>query len=393
MSNAGYRVPSFWTHDSDESGARSGDTNPPLVVTSRVVVTPVLMAVIAGIFLVMVANGVSLLDPSASDLKRWGADYGPLTTNGQPWRILTALFVHVGLVHLCFNLLLLGFAGILSERLFGHAAFAVLYLLSGIGGAVASLAWHPFYVSGGASGALFGIIGGLAAFRVFHPEVMRGRRDPVLTRFELFLLCSLPLMTEEGIDLGAHLGGLVTGLVVGCGLFSMPGTATPNARLARTVIVVAAGLAVAFGATLALRKVNDLAIEATPLFQLDQRSDNLVKNSVEQIESGRVERFNELVEKDLLPPWNAARDRLAKLRFSEAQQPVANAMLEYMRLRAESWSLAVTALRTNDRGLLSAFNDKQRKADAIGAGIRKSVESGLACGELRRSGLPSPSAE
>jgi membrane associated rhomboid family serine protease len=87
---------------------------------------------------------------------------------GEWWRLLTSSFVHGNLLHLAMNMFALWQAGQLVERIFGSARFAGLYLLAGIGGSLGSLGWgllsqHPVN-SVGASGAIFGIIGGLLAF-------------------------------------------------------------------------------------------------------------------------------------------------------------------------------------------------------------------------------------
>lgn len=70
------------------------------------------------VFILMAANGVSVRDPQAGDLLRRGADYGPLTTHGEWWRLLTAMFLHFGVYHLAINMAVLASVGPLAERLF-----------------------------------------------------------------------------------------------------------------------------------------------------------------------------------------------------------------------------------------------------------------------------------
>jgi len=122
----------------------------------RVFVTWVLIAINLAVFVLMVIRGVGLMDPSIDSLLKWGADFGPLTTHGQWWRMLTSTFVHVGILHIAMNMYILLVSGPFVERLYGNVGFAVLYLLSGLGGSLVSLAWHPMLVSAGASGAIFG---------------------------------------------------------------------------------------------------------------------------------------------------------------------------------------------------------------------------------------------
>ena len=119
---------------------------------------------------------------------RFGSNFGPLTWTGQPWRLLTSAFIHFGVIHLAFNMYALYRGGVLTERLYGSARFAVIYLLSAIAGSVVSGWWDPLRNSAGASGAIFGVYGALLVFFAMrradippqHAQVRRPRRAHVL---------------------------------------------------------------------------------------------------------------------------------------------------------------------------------------------------------------------
>ena len=111
------------------------------------------------VFIATAVAGVSVIDPSGEALLRWGADFGPRTLSGEPWRLLTSTFLHFGIIHLALNMWCLWALGTLAEPLFGWAAFLLLYLLSGLGGSVLSMLVHPMVVSAGASGAVFEMSG------------------------------------------------------------------------------------------------------------------------------------------------------------------------------------------------------------------------------------------
>src|SRR5499425_2958094 len=136
----------------------------------RIAVTSVLLGLNVAVFGLMLAGGVHPMTPNIDSLIQWGANYGPKTTNGEWWRMFTAMFLHIGLLHLLFNMVALWNVGGFMERVLGPAGFLVLYLLSGLLGSVASVAWNPFVVSAGASGAIFGLYGGLLAFLVQHRD-------------------------------------------------------------------------------------------------------------------------------------------------------------------------------------------------------------------------------
>ena len=169
------------------------------------------------VFLAMLASGVSLLAPSPVDLVDWGALLGPLTIGHEWWRIGTAIFLHVGAVHLVLNLLCLLSLGPMAEAEFGPLTFLAGYLLAGLGGSLASLAIHPGIVGAGASGAIFGIASWLLVAGVVR-EYRHG--DPGLraatSRLGLFLIANLGYgLVQPEIDNAAHLGGLATGALLG----------------------------------------------------------------------------------------------------------------------------------------------------------------------------------
>jgi membrane associated rhomboid family serine protease len=217
------------------------------VLTPRVYVTWVLLGVNVLVFVLMAASGVSPMEPDSPDLLRWGADFAPLTTNGEWWRMLTSTFVHIGVIHIALNMWVLAAAGPLVERMVGNVGFAVLYLVAGLTGSLASLLWNPHHVSAGASGAIFGIYGAMLGL------LLRGRGSiPAEALAQLrnsglgFLFYNLLYgMMHSRIDNAAHIGGLVGGFL--CGLV-LGQPLAPAARAGRPVRnVFAGGLGVVLG--------------------------------------------------------------------------------------------------------------------------------------------------
>jgi len=150
-------------------------------------------------------------------LVHWGSNDGRLTLHGQSWRLLTSLFLHGSMLHLAFNMLALWQVGQLVERIFGSVRFVGLYLLSGIAGGLASVLWNPHVNSVGASGAIFGIIGGLFAFigrqnSGVPPTVVADLRGAI-GPFLLFNIAAGFLYPHT--DNAAHLGGLAGGWLAG----------------------------------------------------------------------------------------------------------------------------------------------------------------------------------
>jgi rhomboid protease GluP len=187
--------------------------------TPRVFVTPAFVVICVALFACMVRPGVSGLSPSVSDLLDWGAEYGlSVALDHEYWRLVAAIFVHVGILHLVLNMVCLLWAGPTVERLFGNLAFAAVYVLSGLGGAIASMAVHPLLVSAGASGSIFGLFGALVGFLLVRRHSVPGSiLKPLGVSAIAFIILNLVAgMAEPRIDMAAHLGGVVTGFA--CGL-------------------------------------------------------------------------------------------------------------------------------------------------------------------------------
>jgi membrane associated rhomboid family serine protease len=150
-------------------------------------------------------------------LTPWGSNVGQLTLQGQWWRLVTSMFLHGSLLHLAFNMLALWQVGQLVERLFGSLRFLGLYLIAGVCGSLASVLWDADVKVVGASGAIFGIVGGLFAFiRREHsgvpPTVVSELRGSLLP-FLVFNLAAGYVYPHT--NNAAHIGGLVGGWLAG----------------------------------------------------------------------------------------------------------------------------------------------------------------------------------
>jgi rhomboid protease GluP len=222
--------------------------------TPRYFVTPTLIGLNVAILALMALLGVPLFNPTWNQLLAWGANYGPATLSSQWWRLLSSTFVHGGLIHLAFNMQCLWQLGRLTERLYGNWAFLALYILSGLGGSVASLWWNPNTLSVGASGAIFGVAGGLVAFLYLSKLPMpRAATQSILTSTMIFVGYNLLFgFASSGIDNAAHIGGLVTGALVGALLTRPLPPPIGFSRLPKALVAVGLVLLLVVG-TLILR--------------------------------------------------------------------------------------------------------------------------------------------
>lgn len=126
----------------------------------------------------------------------------------QSWRLLAAMFVHIGLQHFVLNMVTLYFLGRIAEDLFGSKAFLVLYILSGLMGNLFVMTFSPEVVAAGASTALFGIFGAIASLRF----IARSPYIQYLSQsYTSLILVNILFSFMPGISLAGHLGGLVGG--------------------------------------------------------------------------------------------------------------------------------------------------------------------------------------
>jgi membrane associated rhomboid family serine protease/cytochrome c-type biogenesis protein CcmH/NrfG len=210
-------------HEAAKRGEESEDAIQPVMPapwastgSSPMMVTQALLALNVLVFVIMALQGIALNPPTQALIDR-GANYAPYTLAGQPWRLVTALFLHGGFLHILFNMWCLWDLGALCESLYGHVTFALVYLISGVGSSLASVWWHPAIPSVGASGAVFGIVGALIASYYFGEFTMprfaiRGHLRSLL----IFVAYNMMFGQVFGhIDNAAHIGGLITGLVFG----------------------------------------------------------------------------------------------------------------------------------------------------------------------------------
>lgn len=139
-----------------------------------------------------------------------GALFGPLVAQGEWWRLVTGAFLHSGVMHLGFNMLLLWFLAQEMEPVLGPWRFTLLYAVSLAGGALGVMLLSPDQPTVGASGAVFGLMGALVVLQV------RARQNPWRSGIlGLVLVNLLFTFAVPGISVGGHLGGLVVGAVTG----------------------------------------------------------------------------------------------------------------------------------------------------------------------------------
>jgi rhomboid protease GluP len=190
----------------------------------------------------LVATGFSR---NAETLLHFGATYPPAISSGEYWRLITAVFLHGGIFHFLLNAVALMAFGPALETIYGRWRFVALYLAAGVAGNAVSFAFGPVNSVGvGASGAIFGLLGGFLAFsfrRRHLPVGAQGMRAVmVIAGINLFIGATVP-----GIDNWAHVGGLLAGALVGLIYEALSRTPLLAGMIGPGAAMIIAGLLVA----------------------------------------------------------------------------------------------------------------------------------------------------
>jgi membrane associated rhomboid family serine protease len=176
-------------------------------------ITFTLIGINVGMYLLQLLMGAGLSANSG-----WIYEHGVLVSSavdssgqlvgvaeGEWWRLITAAFLHYGILHLGMNMLVLWFIGPPLEEYFGHWRYLLVYLVSGLAGSAGALLWSPNALTVGASGAIWGIMGAALVLEARRIWVFGGQAMGLVV-FNLAITFLIP-----GISIGGHIGGLVGG--------------------------------------------------------------------------------------------------------------------------------------------------------------------------------------
>jgi rhomboid protease GluP len=334
-------------------------------------VTVTLIAINTLAFIATLIAGAEWLVPVGKVQIAWGSNFGPYTTDGDWWRLLSSLFIHFGIVHLIFNMIALVTFGPLIERLYGSVNYLLIYVLAGMAGSLASISWQPQINSAGASGAIFGILGALLAAQLragdsFPVDILR----PIRTITLVFLGGSLYAGFKfSGIDNAAHLGGLISGFLMGLAAarpitgersYSRDDTRRSLQLIPAAAAVLAVGVWFAQRASASL--VGDGLLQQTGHWMASREPRvNRQFNSALSLDTKDTKDHSALIEtleKDVIPFWQEAGDRLDKIRLSSNSPNKTNLKMlqDLSDGRADAYQLLDDGLRKNDPIVIATAN-------------------------------------
>jgi membrane associated rhomboid family serine protease len=193
------------------------------------------------VYLITVYQGAGLNEPGGKVFSDGALVGAAIYLNGDWYRLVSAMFLHAGLLHLAFNMLALYWLGTVVEQALGSARFLLVYFVSGLAGSAgALLLTNPQQVTVGASGAIFGILGALLVLEYVATGSFAGQ---ALTLILLNLALTLAI---PNISIGGHLGGLVGGILATFALVHFRHARPRTLGPALVILIAVASVAVAY---------------------------------------------------------------------------------------------------------------------------------------------------
>ncbi len=291
--------------------------------------TPLLIDISVLVYIAMVVSGVHFMEPSSEDLVAWGANWKLATLGGDWWRLITACFVHIGLLHVFVNMYALALAGIHLEPLLGRWRVILLYLVTGVASSLLSLSWHDNTVSAGASGAIFGLYGVFLAL-LLTDLLEKEARKGMLMSIGIFVAFNLMYGLKDGVDNAAHIGGLVSGLL--CGFALYPALKSPENRTWSLVSIGVPGVAVVvIAASMLVQMRNDDQLYGDRMEAFFEHQDvGMVFFDLWQEDPGDEVLLDEIRTRSI-PAWEANRELLQGLDELKLSEPLARQHAFYKR--------------------------------------------------------------
>jgi membrane associated rhomboid family serine protease len=314
--------------------------------TKWALVTPAIVVSYIVVFILLLAGSGSLGDPRT--LVDWGSSIGTRTTNDEWWRLATALFVHVGVIHLIAEIAGLVQIGLLVERLVGRLAFVVVYVASGVLAGVWSLTLHPVSIQAGASGAIFGVYGLLLATLVLGLAQRTSLAVPVNVLKGLWPGVAVFLVYNtltEGVFSEAMQAGFVVGFTGGMLIAGRVISDKPPAR--RVLAVVATTVAIVVALAAPLRGLADVSGEVAKVKEGEERTARTYDTAVDRFKSGRLsaQELARLADR-IVSELQSIQTQLVALDNVPAEHwPMVEKACEYLKLRQDSWRLRAEGLR------------------------------------------------
>lgn len=325
-------------------------------------VTICIMLINVAIFGLMAAKGVDIMQPTGEDIYNWGGNMRTATLGGDWWRILSCNFIHIGIIHLLCNMYGLFFIGSFLEPLLGRTKYVIAYLCTGILASVVSIWWSGERVSAGASGAIFGMYGvflALLTTKLIHADV----RKSLLQSSAVFIGYNLIYGMKGNVDNSAHIGGLVSGFIIGYMLYFSLKQTGKNAIVIIAMLILTIGASAAYMVT---GKNDSVRFE-----QFLQQFIKIEERAIEPRKSlaGKSqEDILVILQNNCSPAWEEAKlaiDKTMQWKLSDRLSKKREYLKKYIDLRIRENQLLIASIKQGTDDNATEIDEVQKSIDDV----------------------------
>ncbi|MCD6068496.1 MAG: peptidase [Bacteroidetes bacterium] len=328
-------------------------------------VTPILAGINLLVFVLMVLTGVNFFSPGNEALVTWGGNFRPLTLGGEWWRIITSNYLHIGIIHLVFNMYALIYIGGQLEPLVGKLRFFIVYLVTGVCSSLASLWWNDNVISAGASGAIFGTYGFFIALLAGN-YMGRDIRKELMTNMLVFVGFNLLIGVQAGFDNAGHVGGVLSGFLLG--FVYLPGLRKP-AKQKATNLAIVGSLVLMLGATLFVFRItpNDIGMYEKRMEAFSAMEEKaLVIFSLPETTPDST--YLRIINQEGMDNWKKCRtliEEVDKLDLPSSIHERNTRLKDYCDLRLESYGLISLAIKNQSQEYDEEIKSANLRIDAV----------------------------
>jgi rhomboid protease GluP len=308
------------------------------------IITFSLMALNIGIFVWMVVTGTPIFSPTPQELFTWGGNSSDAFMQGDWWRLVTCMFLHSGIIHLAMNMYALYFVGSLLEPALGRSRLLIAYFSTGILASAASSVFHAnsYSIGVGASGAIFGLFGVLFALlttKFFMEEIRQSLTKSIATTIGLNVVYGF----QGGIDLAAHIGGLLSGLLVGYCLYLLYSKKAFTFTAITLFTIASTALSLNY-----LKSTDSLAF-----YNLTQQlasTDETIETMTSSLSTVPLDQAIFYLDQFIIPEWEqkkALADQMNTLNLSGPKAQHRHFLVEFSYLHTEKLTLISQSLKEN----------------------------------------------
>jgi rhomboid protease GluP len=324
---------------------QAGETDKVMNLSgSNLYVTYAIIAINIIVFILMAIDGAEIFTVTEGLVHiKWGSNVTALTFSGDWWRLITSTFIHFGIIHLVMNMYALYSAGVYLEPMLGKTKYITAYLCTGVIAGIVSLWWHKDGVNGaGASGAIFGLYGVFISLLLTN-LIPKQTRSALLQSIGIFVVFNLVYGMKSGIDNAAHIGGLISGMLIGF-IFYLEMSGKLNIK--KSIVTLLITILTVAGTWYFLTNNKSDSVRVDQLLNEFYALEQTATQSLKTTNNTTATEYKETLTTITMPAWKKALEKITELEalsMSESRKAYQQKAKKYLQLRIDETELLIKA--------------------------------------------------